>query len=186
MTARPRLLAATVALALAAIVAGCGIPVDDSPRAISRTTASPETAVPTTLSGTESEQVSVYFLRGESLERQTRDVDQEPTLGQAIGFVLEPPPEGSDLSTAVPPGTRLLGVEVDDQVATIDLTSEINDVTALLQKRAFAQIVFTALAWEGVEAVRFEVEGEPTDAPTDDGDLAVVNADDFDPPLNPR
>ena len=87
MTARPRLLAATVALALAAIVAGCGIPVDDSPRAISRTTAPPETAVPTTLSGTESEQVSVYFLRGESLERQTRDVDQEPTLGQAIGQI---------------------------------------------------------------------------------------------------
>lgn len=179
---------ATAAAALALAVAGCGVPIDDSPRAISRTTAPPDTAVPTTISDGVTDQVSVYFLRDEDLERQSRDVAEDPTLGQAIGFVLAPLPEGSDpgLRTAVPTGTTLLDVTIAGRVATIDLTSEINDVTGQTQKEAFAQIVFTALAWEDVEQVRFQVDGEAIDAPTDDGNLAVVDADDYDPPLNPR
>jgi hypothetical protein len=30
------------------------------------------------------------------------------------------------------------------------------------------------------------IDGEPIDAPTDDGNLAKVDADNYDPPLNPR
>ena len=188
MTRRPLAIAAAlVALAIATAVS-CGVPIDDQPRAISRSTAPPETAVPTTLDGSPTDQVSVYFLRGEALERYSQAVTEEPTIGQAIGFVLDPVPEDAPegLSTKVPPGTTLVDVEIVGRIATIDLTSEINDVTGPDQKEAFAQIVFTALAWEGVEQVRFQVDGETVDAPTDDGNLNVVSADDYDPPLNPR
>ena len=188
MIRRPLAIAAAlVALAIATAVS-CGVPIDDQPRAISRSTAPPETAVPTTLDGSPTDQVSVYFLRGEALERYSQAVTEEPTIGQAIGFVLDPLPTEADpgLRTAVPPGTSLRAVDVAGRVATVDLTSEINDVAGKAQKEAFAQIVFTTLAWEGVEQVRFQVDGEAIDAPTDDGNLGVISADDYDPPLNPR
>ena len=162
MTRRPLAIAAAlVALAIATAVS-CGVPIDDQPRAISRSTAPPETAVPTTLDGSPTDQVSVYFLRGEALERYSQAVTEEPTIGQAIGFVLDPLPTEADpgLRTAVPPGTSLRAVDVAGRVATVDLTSEINDVAGKAQKEAFAQIVFTTLAWEGVEQVRFQVDGE--------------------------
>ena len=71
-------------------------------------------------------------------------------------------------------------------MATIDLTSEINDVTGPAQKEAFAQIVFTALAFEEVQQVRFLIDNEVIDAPTDDGNLALISAENYDAPLNPR
>ncbi|MEZ5180403.1 MAG: GerMN domain-containing protein [Acidimicrobiales bacterium] len=180
---------ALAALAVLVVVAlgACGVPVDEEPRPIARTTIPPTSTAPTTLPEDAGQEVAVYFLRGDRLERQGYTVKGEATLAQALGRVLEPPPEGSeDLQTAVPPGTSLLGVEVADRTATIDLTSEIGDVSALAQKQAFAQLVFTALAFPSLESVRFEVDGKPIDAPTDDGNRAEVTADNFDPPLNPR
>ncbi len=112
----------------------------------------------------------------------------EATLGKALDFVLAGPPEGAadGLDTSVPPGTRLRGVVVKNGLATIDLTGEINDIGGPAQKEAFAQIVFTALGFEEVQRVRFFIDGEPVDAPTDDGNLAQIDADNYDPPLNPR
>jgi hypothetical protein len=168
-------------------VASCGVPIDDAPRPITQTTIPPTEATPTTVPERGGKEVAVYFLRGEQLERQGFPVEGDPSLQDAIGFVLGPPPEGTDgLSTSVPPGTTLRGVDVADGVATVDLTNEISDVTSLAQKEAFAQIVFTTLAFPEVEAVRFLVEGEVIDAPTDDGNRAVVRADNYDKPLNPR
>ena len=95
----------------------------------------------------------------------------------------------ADLRAAMP--VRIVqvflhGAMVADGLATIDLSSEIDDIGGPAQKKAFAQIVFTALGFDEVERVRFLVDGKPVDAPTDDGNLAEVTADDYDPPLNPR
>jgi spore germination protein GerM len=132
--------------------------------------------------------VAVYFVNGDRLQAEEYPVEGEATLGKALDFVLAAPPEGAsrDLSTSVPPGTKLRGAMVADGLATIDLSSEIDDIGGPAQKKAFAQIVFTALGFDEVERVRFLVDGEPVDAPTDDGNLAEVSADDYAPPLNPR
>lgn len=179
--------AAVLALALG-LLAACGVPLDDAPRAITQTTLAPATDTPTTVAGSDAQEVSVYFLRGDRLERQGYPVAGEPTLRQALEYVLGPLAEGSDaeLHTAVPPGTTLRNVEVTDGTATIDLTAEINDVSGQTQKEAFAQIVFTTLSFEGVQQVRFLIDGDVVDAPTDDGNLAVVAAENYDKPLNPR
>lgn len=177
------------ALALgAAALAACGVPIDESPRAITQTTIAPVDQTPTTVANSDAQEVSVYFLHGDRLERQGYPVAGEPTLRAALDFVLAAPAEGSDpeLRTAVPPGTTLRSVEVTDGTATIDLTNEINDVSGPAQKEAFAQIVFTTLSFEGVEQVRFLIDGDVVDAPTDDGNLAVVSAANYDKPLNPR
>jgi len=193
MTIRRHRSLVTLAAALSAIslglVASCGIPLDDEPRTIAQTTITPTTETPTTISlTTDAPEVSVYFLRGESLERQGYPVEDEPTVQQAVAFVLEPPAGGTSpaLRSSVPPGTALRSIEVAGGAAIIDLTAEISDVSGPAQKEAFAQIVFTTLAFDDIDRVRFLVDGEAIDAPSDDGNLAVVRAENYDAPLNPR
>jgi spore germination protein GerM len=180
--------ALAVATALAA-AAGCGVPLDREPRPINQTTVAPAATVPTTVAPSGAPTVPVYFLNGDRLEAQEYPVEGEATLGKALDFVLAAPPDDAptSLRTAIPPGTRLRGVTVaDDGLATIDLTGEIDDVSGPTQKEAFAQIVFTALGFDEVQEVSFLVDGKAIDAPTDDGNLAVITVDDYEPPLNPR
>lgn len=181
-------IAAACALGVAIAVAGCGVPIDDEPRVIDRAAAPPSTETPTTIAGNGSPEVSVYFLRDGRLERQAYPSTDGASLAEAIRFVLEPPAEGSDagLSTAVPPATVLRGVEVTQGVATIDLSSQMDDISSTAQKEAFAQIVFTALDFPEVTEVRFLIDGELIDAPTDDGNLALISEANYDEPLNPR
>ncbi len=180
--------AAAAAVALVAGLVGCGVPLDEQPRAISQTTAVVADTTPTTAAPSGAPTVAVYFLNDERLQAEEYRVEGEVTLGKALNFVLAPPPEDAsdELSTSVPPGTELRGVQVDDGLAAIDLSSEMNALTGSTQKEAFAQIVFTALGFDEVQQVRFLIDGKAIDAPTDDGNLAVVSADDYDPPLNPR
>ncbi|WP_426572566.1 GerMN domain-containing protein [Aquihabitans sp. McL0605] len=179
--------AAAGALAVAAL-ASCGVPIDGSPRAINQTTVTSDVSTPTTIPRTGAQEVSVYFLNGERLERQGIPVEGDPTIGKALDHVLQAPVDGgdSDLRTAVPPRTQLRNVDVTDGVATIDLTGEINDISGPAQKEAFAQIVFTALSFDSIQKVRFLIDGEVVDAPTDDGNLALISAENYDKPLNPR
>lgn len=181
---------ASVVAALAAVVlvlaAGCGVPMDREPRPISQTTVAPAATVPTTVAASDAPTVAVYFLNEDRLEARDYPVDGDAALSDALGFVLGAPPEDSSLRTSVPPDTRLRGVQVDGGLATIDLTGEVDDVSGPTQKEAFAQIVFTALGFDEVQEVSFQVDGKPIDAPTDDGNVAVISAANYEPPLNPR
>lgn len=169
-------------------LAGCGVPIDREPRPINQTTVAPAETVPTTVAPSGAPVVDVYFLNEARLQAEQYPVDGEATLGKALDFVLAAPPEDAPdgVHTSVPPGTQLRGVQVSNGLATIDLTGEINDIGGPAQKEAFAQIVFTALGFDEVQQVRFFIDGEPVDAPTDDGNLAKIDADNYDPPLNPR
>lgn len=184
-----RIAAALGAVALVVALVGCGVPLDSHPRRITQTSeVDPADVPPTTSASPGAQEVSVYFLRDDRLE-EVRYPVSDPSLGAAISYVLAGPTStsSSQLRTAVPPGTDLLGVEIrDGGVARIDLSSEINDISGETQKEAFAQLVFTALSYRGVDRVRFLIEGKGVDAPTDDGNLTVVTADDYQKPLNPR
>lgn len=189
---RSRALAAVLAGGLSVLAvfstASCGVPIDAEPRPITQTTIAPADTVPSTAAPSGSPEVSVYFLNGERLEAQQYPVDGEVTLGKALEFVLAAPAASgsTDLQTSIPPGTEVRGVEVANGLATIDLTGEINDISGPAQKEAFAQIVFTALGFDEVQRVRFMIDGKAIDAPTDDGNLAVITANNYNPPLNPR
>ena len=68
----------------------------------------------------------------------------------------------SGLTTAIPEGTRLLGVTIADGVAQIDLTSDFEAAAATrsLQLR-LAQVVYTVTQFPTVKTVRFSVDGAP-------------------------
>lgn len=174
-------IAATLLVALSSLAA-CGVPLDDEPRAIDRSTTTTTTAPPT--GGTTGSTMSVYFFDGDDLVDQQVPAGDTPSIDDAVNAVLgEPEPP---LTTQIPTGTELLGFRLDGNTAVIDLSDDIEAFTGPAQKQAYAQLVFTTLASRQVQQVRFKVAGKAVKAPTDQGNLDVVTADDYNPPLNPR
>ncbi len=67
-----------------------------------------------------------------------------------------------DVSTAVPGETLLLGVTIDDGVATVDLSREYESGGGSLSMFSrLAQVVYTVTQFPTVDAVRFELDGQP-------------------------
>ena len=72
--------------------------------------------------------------------------------------------------TAIPDGTRLNGVSVEDGVATVDLSGRYDDGggSASMFHR-LAQVVHTATRFPTVDAVLFELDGEPVEVFSSEG-----------------
>jgi hypothetical protein len=72
------------------------------------------------------------------------------------------PNDGSHVSSAVPAQTRLLGLNIEDGLATVDLSSEFESGggTLSMQMR-LAQVVFTLTQFPTVDRVAFRLDGEP-------------------------
>lgn len=174
-------------LGLVTMSVSCGVPLDKNPRPLTRTTTRPDDVTQTTSASRGAQKVQVYFLRGDRLVAQSYPVEGTPTLRDAITFALQSPAKGSSqsLRTAVPPDTELLAAEIRGGVASIDLGNGISAVSGESQKQAFAQLVFTALAFDGVNEVQFSIDGKAVDAPTDGVNRPRVTAKDYDRPLRP-
>lgn len=120
--------------------------------------------------------LSVYFgdAQAERLVPVTRYV--HPDSGLARGAMLallaglEPAEEARGLNTAVPAGTRLLGITVRDSCATVDLARvfESGGGTASMSQR-LAQLVYTLIRVPGVHSVRLWLEGRPVDVFSGEG-----------------
>ena len=170
-------LGGSVVLMLLGLVVGCGVPLDESPRAISRSTTPPE-ATPTTSGSPTADTVNVYFVDAEVLRPDAFPVNEAPTMETLLGFVLTGKPT-PPLVNLIPPGTLLLDATIEDNTVYIDLSDEINAISGQPQKHAYAQITLTALQYPGVTRVKFQVDGEPVRPPTDNGNIEVVTAEDF-------
>lgn len=140
-------------LAVAALAAGCAGE-DDEPAP------APETATAT---------ARAYLVRDERVAPVAREVPAAAPLRGALAALLEGPTAGEEsalgATTAIPAGTRLLDVALDDEVATVDLSGAFDDgggsLSMLLR---VAQVVHTATQFPNVERVRFRIEGEPVEA----------------------
>jgi spore germination protein GerM len=111
---------------------------------------------------------------------------QTVAVGRAALEELISGPEGADgegVSSAVPAGTRLLGLNIEDGLATVDLSSEFESGGgSLSMQMRLAQVVFTLTQFPTVDRVEFRLDGEPVDVfsgegivldgPVDRGDYA--------------
>lgn len=86
---------------------------------------------------------------------------------------------GPALLSAIPEGTQLLGVNVADGIANVDLSAEFASDVDLL-RHAVAQIVFTLTRFPEIRAVHFLVEGEPLLTPVRTGIPDPATRADFD------
>jgi germination protein M len=94
-----------------------------------------------------------------------------PTSGEA----------GRSISSAVPAGSRLLGISVANGVATIDLSSEFESGggSASVQTR-LGQVVYTLTQFPSIKSVMFQIEGQSAEIFSGEGvvlDKPVGRAD---------
>ena len=154
-TIRPmaaRLTVVSLALVCGLLVAGCNE--DES---------APEPPPTGTMS------TAVYFLRDGKIAPVGREIPTSPDAEQAtVAALLEGPTadeEADGLVDAIPDGTELLGLSIEDGVATVDLDGTFDDGggSASMQGRV-AQVVATLTRFDSVEKVAFRLDGEPVDA----------------------
>jgi peptidoglycan hydrolase-like protein with peptidoglycan-binding domain len=105
---------------------------------------------------------TVYFLQGEQLSAVRRAGSRAP-LRTSVQALLRGPAAaewGRGLRNAVPAGTRLLGVDLDGTVATVDVSRGFlsRSDTALA---GIAQLVYTATGVRGVGSVWIRIDGRP-------------------------
>jgi germination protein M len=157
--------------ALAVAVSGCG-----SQKAVSlgkpttTTTTSPEQTgtVPTLLS------LQVWFARDDGLVAVRRTHEPTPLVATAAVDALLAGPSAAERATgvgsAVPSGTRLLGIAIHNGVATVDLTSEYQSGGGSLSMQTrLGQVVYTLTQFPTVQKVRFRLDGTPVNVFSSEG-----------------
>lgn len=114
--------------------------------------------------------VRAYYIQGgevgvEGLVPTLRVVPETTGVaGAAMDALLESGPIRDayrQISTAIPPGTRLLGLSIKDGIATVDLSREFESGggSASASYR-LGQVTYTLTQFRTVQAVLFQVEGQ--------------------------
>jgi hypothetical protein len=84
---------------------------------------------------------------------------------RAIEMLLGGPTNAEDaakVGTSINPGTRLLGLSIDDGIATVDMDGTFSaEETPAIAVGSLSQIVYTLTQFDSVDGVVFEVEGIP-------------------------
>jgi hypothetical protein len=161
-------------LVLAIALAACGpssepveIPPGDIPFPITRVEATESPTV-------EAYRFPVSFVRRTRLIRVRREVRSALAREQVAVRTLLAGPTPREIqrgiSTAIPAATRLLGIEIFEGVAELDLSREFQAASG---SRGFllrvAQVVTTLTGLGRITAVRFSIDGELRRVPTDRG-----------------
>ena len=132
------------------------------------TTTGSDTTLPTPAS------LEVWLARGETLVSVQRT--HEATLRvatAAIGELLAGPTKAeraAGLQSAIPAGTRLLGISIKAGVAIVDLTSEYQSGGGSLSMQVrLGQVVYTLTQFPTVKKVSFRLDGTPVNVFSSEG-----------------
>ena len=167
------------------IAGACGLPLDDTPRALSdeqieraqapgsTTTVPPFTDLPGNV------EVTLYFTQGELVVFRRRTLDND-SLREVVSALLEGPSD-EGLGTAIQPGTSLNDVELLSSVAVIDLSETFLEKQGEELTLATAQVVLTATDLDQVDAVQLKIDGEkvPIQLPNSEVTQDAVGKDDY-------
>jgi len=125
--------------------------------------------------------VRAYFFLGSftdnaGLAPVLREVPQTQAVGAAALNALLAGPNDAELGarpamyTAIPAGTRFLGLRIEGGIATVNLSREFESGggSASVLGR-LAQVVYTLTQFPTVQGVRFELDGEPVEVFSGEG-----------------
>ncbi|MCB0971976.1 MAG: GerMN domain-containing protein [Acidimicrobiales bacterium] len=188
-----RSLHALVALVLLAALAACGSEGDDAATTTSEpTTTAADDATSTTPDddgGADLAETPVllYFVRGEAVA-VGGFAAVGPTVGRQAMEALLAGPTGENaaagMGSQIPPDTELLGLDVADGTATVDLSDEFTSGGgSLAMQLRVAQVVYTLVQFPTVDRVDIQIEGEVPEGiggeglPTSYDDPATAFAD---------
>ena len=182
MTARQRLLRLLMAVVpVVLLTAACSAPVDSGPQAIraasipdglrTETSSTTTTTVPTG----QSEEVTVYLIGPPPEQRLVpvkRRVSSPVTVQKVLQNLFTSPTTAEGVAgyrTAISPETTVLGVSVENKIATVNVSKNFAFGPVDDQIRAYAQVVFTAVDTGSVTGVLFAVNGHRQEVPAGDG-----------------
>ena len=186
-TLTARIIVAVIACCL--FLASCGVPIEPQPQALDKsqvpygllapstgsTSTPPTTPEPSGLLTP----MEIYLLGASGkLVARPRDVSLQTPLQGIIGQLIAGPTAGESadgLTSGIPVGTRVLAAWITDGVATVDLSSNFNQLTGGDRIEAVAEIVFTATAQLGVTSVSLQAAGKQVAMPAGTGTDATGN-----------
>lgn len=198
----PRLLSAALLLTAVTLagsgLAGCGDKDDDkaTPSTQPSTTASTTTtttAPSDTAAPGVKKAVVVYFVEGEKIAASSRTVQSEGVARAALEAVFAGPnstESAAGMTSAVPDGTKVLGLDIADGKATVDLDGTFQSGGgSLSMSLRVAQVVATLLQFDTVDAVDIHIDGEAVDGIGGEGvpanDLDAADIEDQTPAILP-
>lgn len=159
----------------ALLLAGCGVPQDDAPRALDPANA-PAGALPSPSPSPEPEPVgdatvALYFLRAGQLVPVTRPVPPSTSARSLLALLFAGPTPAEQTTGAtslIPSGLMVQRIEQQGRTAVVTLEGTQDQVRP--QVLAFAQIVAT-LTPDRASGVRFRLDGADLPVPRSDGAL---------------
>ncbi|WP_341721264.1 GerMN domain-containing protein [Micromonospora sp. FIMYZ51] len=184
---------AVLVVVLFALVAACGVPAEDLPRAVTPPPGpfpSPATAAPAPVE-TGSATELLHFTREDRLVPVIRRVDQVPTVDTQLGNLLAgPTPAERDdgLTSALPGAFSNAVVELVDGQARVTVAPADAETGRNDQPLAYGQIVCTLTARTDVTAVIFLRDGAALSVPRADLSLSPgpLTAADYAVLISPR
>lgn len=160
----------------AALVAGCGISTDNSPRDIPANEQG-QLGDSADRGGAALGTGRVYLLApasaGEAslLAPVARTADSARALLEALLSGPNANERNQEYRTAIPSGTRLRSASLQGGTLRVDMTEELLELSGSDLVDALAQIVFTSSELDGVRAVKLLVNGADQQWPAGDGAL---------------
>jgi hypothetical protein len=177
------------AVLAAVVLAACGVPRDDAPRALEPGEAPYASPRPSPVAEAAGDgRVGLYFVRGDDVVRTPRGVDQPVETPELLGLLLAgPTPEEREtgLISVIPSTVTVQDVSTVGSTAVVTLGGPDSEVLRL-QPLAYAQIVAT-LAPHRVSGVRFRLNDADLRVPRGDGSLtdAPLSREDYEQLLGP-
>ncbi len=144
------------------------------PGAATSTTAPSTTSTTTPDGGSTATGITVYFLDPDGHARAVhRNVTTNEVARAALQALITGPTSGemgSNLSTAVPADTLVLGLRIDDGTAVVDLSREFEAGGGSFSVLGrLAQVVYSLTEFASVERVRFLIDGTTVDVFSSEG-----------------
>ncbi|RLP98167.1 GerMN domain-containing protein [Micromonospora sp. CV4] len=180
-------------LALAALLTGCGVPTDDSPRTVQPPRRPFHSAAPadTTAAPAGRADETLCLVRDNRIVSVVRRVDHVPTVEEQLRHLLAGPgtaERDSDLTSALPGAVNAAGATVTRAQARVVVDEPDDDAGRSDEVLAFGQIVCTLTSRDDVATVVFLRDGRPLAVPRADGSLSEqpLTRADYAPLITPR
>lgn len=107
--------------------------------------------------------VTLYFptIDNSAIKTEEREVQVvEGAILKACILALAEGPESQQLRNPIPAGTVIRGISIKDKVAVVDFSKEFQHTNGLEEITTRLSVVNTLTGIEGVDKVRFRIEGE--------------------------